>query len=479
MRATVAVLSLLPGLQAVLSLKVGFSSYDDDFIDPNYVLSKSFNATTVYAQASIAAWADWLNAQGPWAVTTSKPFSAPSGDPHDYLSWAPYWWPDCSNAGNTTQLTDQQIWTTCPYHQQDGDFNPDVRTVNNTGAFDALSNAVLYNSLAWVLSGSPKYSANVVSYVKTWFLDPDTKMNPNLNYGQVQRGPGQQVGTHTGVLDLKGMAKLVNGILILRLGKSPDWTSDLDAQLIAWSRTYIQWLETSPIALDEAAATNNHGSYYFTQLASLKILVNDNDGAQATLKQYFSTLYQNQIAANGEQPLEAVRTRPYHYRSYNLAAMITNARLAQYTGYSAWNTTTSAGGTIHAALDFAMTIPPDDDGANELYSSIAAVASVYGDPQGKYVAFLTKAEYSYPENPWFFWNQPFSDSGWARTEGLPVSGGLVSSSVSSKGAAKPTASSSHGTTSTSPTENGGISVRGNVGILALSATIATMFVFFG
>ena len=68
--------------------------------------------------------------------------------------------------------------------------------------------------------------------------------------------------------------------------------------------------------------------------------MNDLAGANATVQKYFSTLYQKQVAANGEQvrmllwnklhlvltytvqPLEAVRTRPYHYRCYNLAAMI-------------------------------------------------------------------------------------------------------------------------------------------------------------
>ena len=75
------------------------------------------------------------------------------------------------------------------------------------------------------------------------------------------------------------------------------------------------------------------------------MLVNDTTSATATIQKYFSTLYKNQINATGEQvravsrdesylhpltyrpqPFEAVRTRPYHYRSYNLAAMIVRSR---------------------------------------------------------------------------------------------------------------------------------------------------------
>ena len=42
-------------------------SYDNDFVDPNYVMSKSFNASTAGSQQSIVEWADQLAAQGPWS----------------------------------------------------------------------------------------------------------------------------------------------------------------------------------------------------------------------------------------------------------------------------------------------------------------------------------------------------------------------------------------------------------------------------
>jgi len=54
--------------------------------------------------------------------------------------------------------------------------------------------------------------------------------------------------------DLKGMAKIASAILLLRKGGSTDWTSTLDTAFVAWCRQYITWLETSPIALEEASA---------------------------------------------------------------------------------------------------------------------------------------------------------------------------------------------------------------------------------
>lgn len=84
---------------------------------------------------------------------------------------------------------------------------------------------------------------------------------------------------------------------------------------------------------------SNHGSFYYSQLAAVKIILGDFAGATNVTNTYFSRQYLTQITADGEQvsifkhrvnlstnrklqPLEAARTRPYHYRAYNLAAII-------------------------------------------------------------------------------------------------------------------------------------------------------------
>jgi hypothetical protein len=72
--------------------------------------------------------------------------------------------------------------------------------VNDTGEFQALGDAVLYNALAWVVTGNDAYASNAASFVNVWFLDPDTAMAPNLDFAQGVRGPGGSNGTHTGVL---------------------------------------------------------------------------------------------------------------------------------------------------------------------------------------------------------------------------------------------------------------------------------------
>ncbi|KAG8714704.1 hypothetical protein FRC09_017342 [Ceratobasidium sp. 395] len=439
------VMNLRVGLAAMSAFAapiMAMTSYPNYFFVPEDVLGSQWVANAKWSQANTIQDAEFVSAQGPWTVT-SKPILPPTNSSHDYLSLRPYFWPDCSKVGNTTALTDQQIYTMCEYVRRDGEFNPDARMVNDTGAFQALSDSVFYNSLAWSYTKDSKYSNNIASQLYTWFLNPDTLMNPNLIYSQLLRGPGVQEGSHTGILDLKGMAKITSGVLTLRKGQAAEWTQVLDDGLNAWVKQYITWLTTDKMALEEKAATNNHGTYYFNQLAALQLLVGDIDGCKATIEEFFTGIYQGQIAANGDQPLESDRTRPYHYRAYNLMGVLINAKIGHYIGITdAFNRTSKSGAGIVQACDYAMGIPPtgEEDYTLELFPPLAMVASVFGDPDGKYAAWLKSKDVTYPSNAWYMLSSGLSDSGLVQpsptaSAGSPdATGGSGSGSGSNNGA---------------------------------------------
>ncbi|KAJ7867551.1 hypothetical protein B0H14DRAFT_2346933 [Mycena olivaceomarginata] len=139
-----------------------FTQYAVDFPDPNYVTAGQFGAKFGGAEATIVAWADEMASYGPWSVT-NKSVVAPSGDKHDYMSWAPYQWPDCSNVHNTTVLSPSDIRKLCNYVFRDGQVNPDRNTIQDSQSFSNLSDAVLYNSIAAMLQNksSSVYSQNM------------------------------------------------------------------------------------------------------------------------------------------------------------------------------------------------------------------------------------------------------------------------------------------------------------------------------
>ena len=51
--------------------------------------------------------------------------------------------------------------------------------------------------------------------------------------------------------DLKSMVKIAVGVLVLRQGKAPEWTTDIDNGFNAWIKSYIPWLQTAEIAVEE------------------------------------------------------------------------------------------------------------------------------------------------------------------------------------------------------------------------------------
>jgi uncharacterized protein (DUF2164 family) len=78
--------------------------------------------------------------------------------------------------------------------------------------------------------------------------------------------------------------------MIFRKGNATDWTPDLDGQMVSWVQQYIEWLETSDLAIQESesakcvrrftamitmlnAINSNHGSFYYNQFAALKLIL--------------------------------------------------------------------------------------------------------------------------------------------------------------------------------------------------------------
>jgi hypothetical protein len=84
-----------------------------------------------------------------------------------------------------------------------------------------------------------------------------------------------------------------------------------------------------------------------------------------------------------------------------------------------------------------MTIPPLSEAPGELYPSIGDVASIYGDPNGTYAAFLKDKLPTYAEGAWFLWDWEMGDGGLmaSRTQAgyAAVSGAAEAAQASASG----------------------------------------------
>src|SRR6185312_14888765 len=101
-----------------------------------------------------------------------KGVTPPSGDKHDYMSQAPYWWPDPSKPDGK------------PYIRRDGQRNPAIDKITDRANLERLSRTAFSLSLAFYFTGREDYAQHTAQLVRVWFLDSATRMNPNLNFGQ-------------------------------------------------------------------------------------------------------------------------------------------------------------------------------------------------------------------------------------------------------------------------------------------------------
>lgn len=272
---------------------------------------------------------------GPYSVMDKQDFP-PSGSKHDYVSLAPYWWP---NPDTKSGL---------PYVRHDGQVNPNRYKVPDDREFNETRNAVHALALGYYLTGNQSYARRAVLLLRTWFLNPATRMNPNLNFAQAV--PGVNTGRGTGLIDVRDIPRLLDAITLL--SSSPAMTRADEEGLRKWFTTYLKWLQTSKNGKDEADAKNNHGSWYDQQLVGIALFLGDKDLAQQTAETAKTKRIALQIQTDGSQPLELARTKSFSYSVFNLDALMRLAQEEDHAGVDLWSYRAPDGASIRAALDY-------------------------------------------------------------------------------------------------------------------------------
>ncbi|GEC02380.1 alginate lyase [Streptomyces spinoverrucosus] len=277
------------------------------------------------AVASLTRRADgWLE-QGPWTVV-DKPRPAPSGDVHDYLSQAPYWWP-------TTTPSPDNPWS-CPYVQRDGERNPEVDSGTDRQDVEKVFDSTYDLALAWYYTGHRQYAQKAAQILRTWFLDPATRMNPHLNHAQFI--PCKYDGRAIGIIDFsQSYTNVVDALAILDTG-APGWTKGDRVAMRRWNTAFLTWLTTSEFGKQEAAAANNHGTFYDMLVAALALSTGDDELARTTVREAAAKRIDIQIAADGSQPQELARTRSWHYSAFALVAHTRLAAVGRQVDVDLW-----------------------------------------------------------------------------------------------------------------------------------------------
>ena len=266
-----------------------------------------------------------------------KPFRPPSGDKHDYMSLSPYWWPDPKKPDGK------------PYIRKDGEINPE-RAKYDLEPMEKTADAIGALALGYYFTDDEKYATKAAELIRHWFFDPATRMNPNAKYAQFV--PGIDELRAAGVIETNRLRKVVDADGLLAGSKS--WASDDSSKLKAWFKELLDYLQTSEQGKKEAAAPNNHGTWYGVQTATYALYTGDEQLARKLIEQHGRDRIARQIQSDGSQPEELARTNGYDYSRYNILAHVELAELGQRVGVDLWNYQTDDGRSLRKAIDWLL-----------------------------------------------------------------------------------------------------------------------------
>ena len=300
---------------------------------------RSGDTSVSAAWAKLDGEAQKALAAGPFSVVTKGPIP-PSGSKHDYMSQAPYFWPDPNKPGGL------------PYIRRDGERNPEINKITDHRSLDQMVGAVETLALAYYFRGNEAYAGKAVQLLRAFFLDPNTRMNPHLQFAQAI--PGVNTGRGIGLIETRGLTRVADAVGLLAGSKA---LKEADRRgLEDWFRRFLKWMLESKNGRDEAAAKNNHGTYYDLQVATFALFLGDREFVKDVLQTARTKRIATQIEPDGRQPMELARTKAWSYSVGNLDGLMLLARLGENVDVDLWNYQSGDGRSIRRALDYLVPV---------------------------------------------------------------------------------------------------------------------------
>lgn len=269
---------------------------------------------------------------GPFSVTFDD-YIPPSGDGRDYVSMAKYWWPDPENPDG-------------PYIRKDGVTNP-LADAGDKAARRGLYRAVEALGVAYYFFGEEKYATRAAELIRTWFIEPETRMNPHMQYGQYV--PGRNEGRPYGIIETRPFQIILDAVQLIQ--GSAAWKQEDHMALQSWFSNYLDWLLTSEWGKRESSNGNNHETACNLQMISYALFTGRPDVA-AGIFEKFKSHNMLQIKPDGSMPREIARTKGLHYSLMNLGLMLHIAEQAAPQGIDLYSFETTDGRSIKKAYLF-------------------------------------------------------------------------------------------------------------------------------
>ncbi|MFZ1749691.1 MAG: alginate lyase family protein [Saprospiraceae bacterium] len=283
--------------------------------------------------ASIVSEAQKFLKQAPEPITSFRSARS-AGSIHDFHSEGDYWWPDPNNPDG-------------PYIQLDGQSNPDIFNGHRL-AMRNLNKWVSTLTAAYLLTNDERYAKHAILHLRSFFLNSETLMNPNLLFAQAIKG--KVTGRGIGIIDTIHLIEITKAIQKLKsagIMKDDDYFG-----LKKWFNDYATWMHTHPYGLDEKVHGNNHSTWWAAQMAAFADLADRDDLKKVAISQ-FKVLISAQMDKDGSFPDEIKRTKGYSYTLFNLEGYTILCHILSSKNENLWEYQ-GVHGSLRKAWEFMM-----------------------------------------------------------------------------------------------------------------------------
>ncbi len=233
---------------------------------------------------------------------------APSKNPKDYLSYAPYYW--LNQTKNTQPCTKAGVKP----EYRDGRSNPELLNKSDKPKLAQVCARLHLLALAYNNEANEAYLNYYFKQLNTWFINPETSMSPHMQFSQIKPWTGAKAGF--GIIDSRWIILMIDSLLIMQNTRKID---NYTLKLIGdWLKQLATWLLSSYSGLTELARKNNRGSWIDVLLVYISLYLNEDSIAQKIISFTLNNRPQEQVNEHGQQPLELMRYTAVSYSLYNI-----------------------------------------------------------------------------------------------------------------------------------------------------------------
>lgn len=229
----------------------------------------------------------------------------PDFDTHDYVSLATYFHPNPHTKDGL------------PYIRKDGIPNHENDLLDKKGL--RYTGYILYHHLLlYFLTDEKRYYESIKKRIYTYFINPDTAMNPNMNHGQMIKGV--HLGRGIGIIDFASSHTYV--LVLFKSLYDMGYIEDaFYFDFKKWISAFCYWLKYSDIGIEEKNAKNNHGTMYDLLLLVLYDFLDEFDESKALIDAFIVQRVDVQFDQHGAMPKELERTKSKSYALMAFKAM--------------------------------------------------------------------------------------------------------------------------------------------------------------